>query len=106
MDIEGLDGCGQSTQIQLLVQRLARLGTSAVLTKEPAEDCLSGPEIRQILKKEKPAPKNQIELQKMFVANRKDHLQKVIIPALADGKMVITDRYFWSTVAFVWPSRN
>ncbi len=99
VDIEGLDGCGQSTQIQLLNKQLLKNGIHPVLTKEPVEDCALGKEIRQILKKEKQA-EAPLKLQEMFVVNRKDHLEKIVAPSLKSGGMVITDRYFWSTIAF------
>jgi len=99
IDIEGLDGSGQSTQIKLLITTLGLKGIIPLLTKEPNEDCYLGKEIRQILKKEKEM-ESPLKLQEMFVDNRKDHLKKIIIPQLKDNGVVITDRYLWSTVAY------
>jgi len=99
IDIEGLDGSGQSTQIQLLKKVLDLKGINYLLTKEPNEDCYLGKEIRQILKKEKKV-ENPLKLQEMFVDNRKDHLKRVIIPELKKDGLVIIDRYLWSTVAY------
>ncbi len=99
IDIEGLDGSGQSTQIQLLKKELDLKGISYLLTKEPNEDCYLGREIRQILKKEKKV-ESPLKLQEMFVDNRRNHLKKIIIPQLKNNGMVITDRYLWSTVAY------
>jgi len=99
IDIEGLDGSGQSTQIQLLIQALDLKGISFLITKEPNEDCCLGKEIRQIVKKEKEM-ESPLKLQQMFVNNRQDHLKRVIIPKLKKSELVITDRYLWSTVAF------
>jgi len=99
IDIEGLDGSGQSTQIQLLIQALDLKGISFLITKEPNEAYYLGKEIRQILKKEKKM-ESPLKLQEMFVENRRDHLKRLIIPQLKNNGMVITDRYLWSTVAY------
>lgn len=96
--IEGLDGSGQSTQTSLLRDFLIEKGEQILTTKEPTKDSEAGKKIRQILDektKEDPA-----ELQKLFAEDRKEHLEKVISPALKEGKWVISDRYFYSTFAF------
>ena len=95
---EGLDGSGQSTQAGLLREFLMEKGFNAILTKEPTLDSEAGNRIRKILDEEiKVSPK---ELQELMVEDRKEHLEKVIIPALKQGKIVISDRYFLSTFAF------
>lgn len=99
IDIEGLDGSGQSTQIRLLTRALDSKGMTSLVTKEPNEDCYLGKEIRQVLRKEKKL-ESPLKLQQMFVDNRQDHLKKIIIPELKKGGLVITDRYLWSNVAF------
>lgn len=96
--IEGLDGSGQSTQVRLLQDFLTRQGFDVVSTKEPTIDSEAGKKIRQILdEKEKLAP---AALQELFTRDREEHLRNLIIPALEQGKIVITDRYFFSTFAF------
>jgi len=95
---EGLDGSGQSTQTSLLRDFLIEKGEQVLITKEPTKDSEAGKKIRQILDektKEDPA-----ELQKLFAKDREEHLEKVIIPALQEGKIVISDRYFYSSLAF------
>src|SRR4030042_2868637 len=94
IDIEGLDGSGQSTQIQSLNEALILKGIIPLVTKEPNEGCYLGKEIRQILKKEKEM-ENPLKLQQMFVDNRQDHLKRVIIPKLKKRGLIITDRYLW-----------
>jgi len=95
---EGLDGSGQSTQAGLLKEFLMKKGFNVVLTKEPTLYSEAGKRIRKILDKEiKVSPK---ELQELMVEDRKEHLEKVIIPALKEEKIVISDRYFLSTFAF------
>ncbi len=95
---EGLDGSGQSTQAKLLRDFLIKKRYKAVLTKEPTLDSEAGKKIREIL-----TEKTVIEsarLQELFVEDRKEHLKNLIIPALKNGKIVISDRYFFSTFAF------
>jgi dTMP kinase len=95
---EGLDGSGQSTQAGLLREFLMEKGFNVILTKEPTLDSEAGKRIRKVLDKEiKVSPK---ELQELMVKDRKEHLERVIIPALKDGIIVISDRYFLSTLAF------
>lgn len=96
--IEGLDGSGQSTQAALLRDFFSEKGLQVVLTKEPTIRSRAGKKIRQILdKKIKTTPK---KLQELFIQDRKEHLENIIIPALEKGKMVISDRYFFSTFAY------
>jgi len=95
---EGLDGSGQSTQAELLRHYFEDNKDSVVLTKEPTEDSESGRMIRKVLTKEEKIEPD--ELQKLFVQDRKEHLNNLIIPNLKNGKFVISDRYFLSTCAF------
>jgi len=95
---EGLDGSGQSTQVEKLYNFLKQKKCSVILTKEPVYDNISGKKIRQILRRNKQiTPGN---FQKLFIQNRKEHLDKLIIPSLKKNITVISDRYFWSTCAF------
>ncbi len=95
---EGLDGSGQSTQANLLKEFLIEKDQEVILTKEPTEDSQAGRKIRKTLdKKIKIGP---TQLQKLFTQDRKEHLGNLIIPILKQGKIVISDRYFFSTFAF------
>jgi len=96
--IEGLDGSGQSTQAELLRDFLIRKGFEVILTKEPTLNSEAGKKIRKILDKE--LKLNPEELQELFTRDRKEHLKSLIIPALKEGKIVISDRYFFSTFAY------
>ncbi len=96
---EGLDGSGQSTQAQLLKDYLEKdKKVSAVLTKEPTNELPIGVLIRQILKKEISISPAAFQL--LFCADRSEHLEKIIKPALEKNKYVISDRYFYSTIAY------
>ncbi len=96
---EGLDGSGQSTQAQLLKDYLEKdKKVLVVLTKEPTNEPPIGSLIRQILKKE--IRVSPAALQLLFCADRNEHLEKVIKPALEKNTYVISDRYFYSTIAY------
>lgn len=95
---EGLDGSGQSTQVGLLSDYLEKKGFQVLKTKEPTKESDAGKKIAAILsKKERVSAK---ELQELFVEDRRWHLDNVIIPNLEQGNIVISDRYFFSTLSF------
>jgi dTMP kinase len=95
---EGIDGVGKSTQANLLQEHLEQLGHEVVRTLEPGGTDL-GQEIRQLLlhRKGEVAPRAEALL---FSADRAHHVETKIRPALAAGKVVISDRYFDSSVAY------
>lgn len=95
---EGLDGSGQSTQANLLKDFLIKKGFEVILTKEPTKTSEAGRKIRQIL--DEKTKSDSADLQKLFVQDRQEHLEKEIIPALKQGKFVISDRYCFSTFCF------
>jgi dTMP kinase len=96
--LEGLDGSGQSTQAELLKDFLIKKGFEVILTKEPTQDSEAGKKINEILaEKIKIEPKT---LQELFAQDRKEHLENLVIPALKEGKFVVSDRYFFSSFAF------
>lgn len=95
---EGLDGSGQSTQTGLLKDFLLEKGYEIILTKEPTIDSEAGRKIRKVL--DKKLIINPKELQELFAQDRKEHLENTIIPALKQRKIVISDRYFFSSFAF------
>ncbi len=99
--LEGIDGSGKSTQIDYLVPRLTFLRRSVVKTREPYDEPENevGFRIRQILLGEEENP-GYSELQQMFVAARKWHLENIVIPAVNGGKLVLCDRYTASTYAY------
>lgn len=95
---EGPDGSGQSTQVKLLANFLTGMGLGVVLTKEPTIDSEAGRKIRQALDEKVKLP--SAYLQRLFVEDRQEHLENLIVPALRQDQVVITDRYFFSTLAF------
>lgn len=96
---EGLDGCGKSTQMELLREKLERLGVDVVMTREPGGTPL-GEELRSLLLRvEGTAPVPRCELL-IYEASRAQHVEQVIRPALESGRWVLSDRFTASTVAF------
>jgi dTMP kinase len=94
--LEGIDGCGKSTQAKAVA---AALG--ALLTHEPGATPL-GVQLRRLLldpDPDVPAPAPRAETL-MMVADRAEHVARVIEPALASGAWVVTDRYSGSTIAY------
>ncbi len=95
---EGGEGAGKSTQIAKTMAWLESLGYSVLLTREPGGTPL-GQEIRRILlHSEEPIMATTEVL--LFAADRAQHVTSVIRPALADGKIVLCDRYADSTLAY------
>ena len=100
--IEGLDGSGKSAQVDLIINFLknppAGGGKEVVVTKEQTIESEAGRKIKQALKKE--IVIEPLDLQKLYVQDRKEHLEKKVIPALKDGKFVVSSRYAFSTFAY------
>ncbi|MED5368465.1 MAG: dTMP kinase [Pseudomonadota bacterium] len=97
--IEGGEGAGKSTQIQVVKDYLLSRGNDVVATREPGGTS-EGQEIRNLLvsgDKNKWSPLSETLL---ILADRAAHLERVIRPALAEGKYVVCDRFFDSTKAY------
>jgi dTMP kinase len=95
--LEGIDGTGKSTQVRLLAEELSGRGYEVVATREPTDGPF-GRRIRELyLNRWQAAPGEELEL---FIADRRQHVRELIEPALAAGKIVITDRYYLSTAAY------
>jgi dTMP kinase len=96
---EGLDGCGKSTQLAKLAAVLTAQGLSVVVTREPG-GTPTGEKVRQLLLDSKTSSLTPLaELALMFAA-RAQHIAEVIQPALAEGKIVLCDRFTDSTEAY------
>jgi dTMP kinase len=96
--LEGIDGCGKSTQAGLLAAALRERGLEVVLTCEPTDGPL-GQKIREYFQ----GPTRHLSAREelnLFMADRQEHGEGVIQPALDAGKIVITDRYYYSSVAY------
>ena len=96
---EGIDGCGKSTQRELLAQQVKHRGFEVVVTREPGGTDI-GEGIRQLLVSDASvhiAPATELLL---YVAGRAQHVAELIRPSLEAGRIVLSDRYTDSTVAF------
>ncbi|MGC8764958.1 MAG: dTMP kinase [Brevinematia bacterium] len=94
---EGIEGCGKTTQAILLAERLKRESHNVVLTREPGGTDF-GEKIRNLLLHSDEV--SSITELFLFLADRKEHIEKLIKPSLQNGKIVISDRYFYSTLAY------
>ena len=101
---EGIDGVGKSTQLDMLEKHLVESGREVVRTLEPGGTEL-GQEIRHLLlhRKGDVAPRSEALL---YAADRAHHVETKIKPALASGKVVLSDRYFDSSVAYQGAARE
>lgn len=95
--IEGLDGSGSSTQAQLLVNNLRAKKYPAFLTKEPTNNIIGGL-IRGQLTGDWSTSMECLQL--LFAADRAHHLDREILPALKKDKIIVSDRYLFSGVAY------
>jgi dTMP kinase len=94
--IEGIDGAGKTTQVKSLETILDQEGQPFLSTKEPT----SGPwgaKIRASAQHGRMSPEEELEA---FINDRRQHVAEVIEPALAQGRVVLVDRYYPSTVAY------
>lgn len=94
---EGLDGCGKSTQLPRLAHSLAEHFDEIVETREPT-DGEYGRRIREMAASGRAVSPDE-EL-RWFLEDRLQHVEELIAPALAQGKLVLSDRYYLSTVAY------
>ena len=99
ISFEGGEGSGKSTQTQLLKDYLESNGESVLLTREPGGTPL-GKKLREILLDNKTGNISPRAEALMYAADRANHVYSLINPALKAGKVVITDRYLDSSVAY------
>lgn len=95
ISFEGIEGCGKSTQIVLLAERLRAIGREVVISREPGATPL-GSELRRLLLDPAYDPDALTELL-LYLADRREHQRLVIAPALQCGALVLIDRYVDST---------
>lgn len=94
---EGTDGTGKSTQMNLLASVLHDRKIAVVTTCEPTNGKY-GQKIRALY-----TDRNKVSLEEeldLFIADRKEHVKTLLEPALANGKIILCDRYYLSTIAY------
>jgi dTMP kinase len=103
---EGSEGCGKTTQVQKLAERLARSGVTHLVTREPG-GTLIGETIRELLQfaphNSSMTPETELFL---FEASRSQLVREIIKPALERGMCVIADRFFDSTTVYQGAART
>lgn len=96
--IEGVDGCGKTTQAKILVRNLRRRGFDAVYTTEPSVGKVGTLIKRFVLARQRRASTALEAL--LFAADRVDHVQDEVKPLMKWGKVVVCDRYVYSSLAY------
>jgi dTMP kinase len=93
---EGIDGSGKTTQSKLLFELFSKEGKQVIWTKEPTDGDIGSLLTNKYLK--------EVDLPivdaLLFAADREEHLKDMVIPALNQGKIVVSDRYYHSTLAY------
>jgi len=96
---EGIEGCGKSTQAKRLIDRLADLSIPAISALEPGGTRI-GQDIRMILLDTRNRNLSSLAELLLYAADRAQHVEEVIKPALSEGKWVVCDRFFDATTAY------
>ena len=96
--VEGIDGCGKTTQAEFIIDGLVEAGISAKLVREPGGDPISE-SIRKLLLHAEESMSDRAEAL-LMIASRAQLTDKVILPQIIDGKWVVADRYADSTLAY------
>lgn len=105
ISFEGIDGSGKSTQARLLADHLRETGHDVVLTREPGGSP-GAEEIRALVLQGDPDRWSAETELLLFTAARRDHMERLILPALAAGQIVICDRFADSTRMYQGLSRG
>jgi dTMP kinase len=94
--VEGIDGAGKTSVAAMLAQFCGERGIACTLSKEPTS-LKWGMELRRSASEGRLTLERETEL---FELDRREHIERSILPALQEGNIVILDRYFWSNVAY------
>ncbi|MFQ6070058.1 MAG: dTMP kinase [Candidatus Aminicenantales bacterium] len=94
---EGIDGSGKSTQASLLKRKLEKRGYDVACFSEPSESRWGLKIKKEALFPDSLTPEEELSL---FVRDRKENVKKNVLPALKRGKIVILDRYYFSTISY------
>lgn len=96
--IEGIDGCGKTTQAKILSDYFKKKGKEVILTREPRKKGIIGDLVQKVLLGQ--TNMHPKAFQYLFTADRVMHYEDVIIPSLKSGKIVMSDRCFWSAIVY------
>jgi len=104
ISFEGIEGCGKSTQVKLAAAFLEEQGFKVLLSREPGATAM-GREIRRLLLSPDFSPETLTELL-LYLADRREHVQKMIQPHVEQGFLVLVDRYIDSTWVYQGYARD
>jgi len=99
ISLEGPEGAGKSTQVHLLAEWLEKEGFEVLITKEPGEGKIGGA-IRQIILNPENTELFPMTEAMLYAADRAQHVEEYLLPALREGKIVVCDRYMDSYLAY------
>jgi dTMP kinase len=102
---EGVEGCGKTTQVKRLARRLRGLGVAVIVTLEPGGTSI-GKNIRRVLLDSKNKALTPLAELMLYAADRAQHVEEIIQPALKSGKWVICDRFSDATVVYQGMARG
>jgi dTMP kinase len=102
---EGLDGSGKSTQIEKLARALRARGIAVTVTREPGGTA-TGERIRDVLLHSTTSGLSPFAEMALMFASRAQHIHQIILPALAQGRVVLCDRFTDSTLAYQGAGRK
>ena len=94
--LEGIDGSGKSTYGMTLANELNNLNIKSIYTFEPTH-AYFGSKLRESMLSQDLKPEEELSL---FIADRKEHIQHMIKPAINDGHIIVLDRYMYSSIAY------
>ena len=97
ISIEGIDASGKTTQAKLLAEELISLGLDVLLSTEPTDGPI-GALIKKLLRGEKRPP--PVVEAVLFALDRFWHVERIVRPAIGEGKIVVLDRYYHSSLAY------
>ena len=99
ISVEGCDGCGKTTALKGIVSKLEEHGVHPLLTREPGGSKIAE-QIRNIILDKNNTEEDIRTEALLYAASRRQHLVEVVLPALREGKLVISDRYLDSSLAY------
>jgi dTMP kinase len=95
--LEGIDGSGKTTQARSLLRRLRRRGWEAAFFREPTRGKWGREIKRKAVRNGSLTPEEELDL---FIRDRRENVERNLKPALERGKVVVLDRYYFSTIAY------
>lgn len=102
---EGGEGCGKTTVIKALVKELEKEGLQALVTREPGGSLIAE-QIRNVILDRANTLMDPRTEALLYAASRRQHLVEIVLPALKEGKMVLSDRYLDSSLAYQGVARG